>query len=447
MNTFTQSIPKDWRISRWGHVCEKIQDGTHFSPTTDSTEEFKYLTSRNIRFGRVDLAQIQYIDKKQHNEIYKGCPVKKGDVLLTKDGANTGNAAVNPLSEEFSLLSSVAFMRPHSGELSPLFLLQTILSEHGQRMIKDAMSGLAITRITLEIIKEFPIALPPKPEQAKIAEILSTVDRAIEQTEALIAKQQRLKTGLMQNLLTRGIDEHGNLRSERTHPFKDSPLGRIPVEWEAKSIEEMMNDGTVSDVQDGNHGELHPKSRDFVDEGIPFVMASDIAEGVINIERAKKITNAQYQTLRIGFSQPGDVLLSHKASIGFVALVPEEIPSIMLTPQVTYYRIGNMNALFPEFLTQIFRGPQFQNQLKGLAKQSTRDYIGILAQEKLWVAFPPTLDEQKAICALLDLQDTEAIHAQRTLAKLRALKTALMQDLLNGRKRVTALLDETEAGT
>ena len=58
----------------------------------------------------------------------------------------------------------------------------------------------------------------------------------IEQTEALIAKQQRIKTGLMQDLLTRGIDEQGNLRSEETHQFKDASLGRIPVEWEASSL-------------------------------------------------------------------------------------------------------------------------------------------------------------------------------------------------------------------
>ena len=86
----------------------------------------------------------------------------------------------------------------------------------------------------------------PKPEQTKIAEILSTVDRAIEQTEALIAKQQRIKTGLMQDLLTRGIDEHGNLRSEQTHQFKDSPLGRIPVEWEVTQI------GNAASLQRGH---------------------------------------------------------------------------------------------------------------------------------------------------------------------------------------------------
>ena len=73
-------------------------------------------------------------------------------------------------------------------------------------------------------------------EQKKIAEILSTVDKAIEQTEQLIAKYQRIKTGLMQDLLTKGIDENGNIRSEETHEFKDSPLGRIPLEWEVVEL-------------------------------------------------------------------------------------------------------------------------------------------------------------------------------------------------------------------
>ena len=101
------------------------------------------------------------------------------------------------------------------------------------------MFGLASQGSTFEAINssELKLVADPAPkadkaEQAKIAEVLSTVDRAIEQTEALIAKQQRIKTGLMQDLLTRGIDEHGNLRSEQTHKFKDSPLGRIPVEWD-----------------------------------------------------------------------------------------------------------------------------------------------------------------------------------------------------------------------
>ena len=73
------------------------------------------------------------------------------------------------------------------------------------------------------------------------------VDRAIEQTKALISKQQRIKTGLMQDLLTRGIDEGGNLRSEQNHKFKDSPLGRIPVEWESASLAVFCSFGGVRD--------------------------------------------------------------------------------------------------------------------------------------------------------------------------------------------------------
>ena len=148
-------IPVEWEVEKWSHVCSKIQDGTHFSPRTDSSAEFKYVTSKNIKFGFLDLSDVEYIDKRQHDEIYKRCDVCHGDVLLTKDGANTGNSAINFLKEEFSLLSSVALIRPLENKLTSMFLLQTILSENGQQLIKDAMSGLAIARVTLEISTTF----------------------------------------------------------------------------------------------------------------------------------------------------------------------------------------------------------------------------------------------------------------------------------------------------
>jgi type I restriction enzyme S subunit len=83
------------------------------------------------------------------------------------------------------------------------------------------------------------IPLPPLPEQRKIAQILETVDNAIEKTEKIIEKYKRIKQGLMQDLLTKGIDEKGNIRSEKTHKFKDSPLGRIPEEWEVVRLGEV----------------------------------------------------------------------------------------------------------------------------------------------------------------------------------------------------------------
>ena len=89
----------------------------------------------------------------------------------------------------------------------------------------------------LEILKP----LEPK-EQKAIATIISKVDKAIEDTEKIIEKYKRIKTGLMQELLTKGIDEKGNIRSERTHRFKDSVLGRIPEEWEAIELGKIFKD-------------------------------------------------------------------------------------------------------------------------------------------------------------------------------------------------------------
>ena len=147
-----------------------------------------------------------------------------------------------------------------------------------------------------------------------------------------------------------------------------------------------------------------------------------------------------------GFAVPGDVLLSHKASIGFVALVPPDLAGLMLTPQVTYYRIFNKDTLDPAYLAQFFRSPRFQHALENVAKQSTRDYIGILAQQRLYIAYPTRPGEQQYITSILGRQDLSIIDLNTLLNKLRSVKAALMQDLLTGRTRVTALLEAAAWG-
>lgn len=139
------------------------------------------------------------------------------------------------------------------GDADAGFIYQWTIYQDLRKTAKNSMTGSAgQQRVPTDFFEKFEVLAFPKPEQTKIAEILSTVDRAIEQTEALIAKQQRLKTGLMQDLLTRGIDEHGNLRSEHTHPFKDSPLGRIPVEWEVSDLDVLADRGSGHTPSKGN---------------------------------------------------------------------------------------------------------------------------------------------------------------------------------------------------
>lgn len=201
-------IPEEWDVKPLKSICEKIQDGTHFSPVTEATGKYKYITSKNIRVGRLDLSECEYISEKEHLNIYKRCSVNYGDILLTKDGANTGNAVINPLREPFSMLSSIAFIRGNTIQLLNEYLLQYLLSEKGQKLIKDSMKGLAIARVTLDIIKNFSIPLPPLSEQSRIAAVLSATDKAVEQKESYRQKLFALKRGLMEDLLTGKVRTH-----------------------------------------------------------------------------------------------------------------------------------------------------------------------------------------------------------------------------------------------
>jgi len=194
-------IPEEWEVQSCAEVCVKIQDGTHFSPSIEGND-YLYVTSKNIGFGVLDVSNADRIDAAQHKAIHERCDVRHGDLLLTKDGANTGNTALNTLEEEFSLLSSVAFLRFDTKRHTAGYFLQQILSNPGQRRIKDAMAGNAITRLTLDKIRKLCFPVAPISEQRAIAAALSDEDALIASLDQLIAKKRDLKQAAMQQLLS-----------------------------------------------------------------------------------------------------------------------------------------------------------------------------------------------------------------------------------------------------
>ena len=212
----------------------------------------------------------------------------------------------------------------------------------------------------------------------------------------------------------------------------------VPNGWKLLTFNNLLNTGDIEQIQDGNHGNSHPKSSDFVDEGIPFVMARDLKKGSVNLESCAYITKDQADSLRIGFAKPGDILLSHKGTIGQVAMVQDCEHYMMLTPQITYYRVAEKSKLLANFLYQFFLSHEFQGRLKNLAAQSTRSYLGITAQKKLSILLPP-LPEQQKIAKILTTWDQAINTTERLIDNSRQQKKALMQQLLTGKKR---LLDE-----
>lgn len=213
-------------------------------------------------------------------------------------------------------------------------------------------------------------------------------------------------------------------------------------EWEETTVGELVKRGVLERPLDGNHGSIHPKGEDFVPTGVPFIMASDLVGGGIDTVNCSFISIEQAKLLRKGFAKRGDVLISHKATLGRTALVGE-IPGdfVMLTPQVTYYRAKDATLLNNRYLKYYFDSEQFQQVLQSWAGAgSTRAYIGITDQLRLPVLLPP-LAEQKAIAAVLGALDDKIELNHRMNATLEAMARALFQSWFVDFDPVRAKLD------
>jgi len=204
--------------------------------------------------------------------------------------------------------------------------------------------------------------------------------------------------------------------------WRETEVGLIPKKWSLLSVNELIEKDIIDKPLDGNHGGIHPKGTDFVENGIPFVMASDINNGKVDLVNCKFITKKQADSLNKGFAITGDVLLTHKASLGRTAIVGDlETPYIMLTPQVTYYRVKNYSELNNKYLKYFFDSPVFQDTLINHGDSgSTRAYVGITAQRDLPVILPPP-NTQKAIAEVLSSLDDkiDLLHRQnKTLEQM-----------------------------
>ena len=302
--------------------------------------------------------------------------------------------------------------------------------------LKRLGEGTTFAEISKSSLAKAEVVLPiDKAEQSKIAEVLSTVDRAIEQTEALIAKQQRIKTGVMQDLLTRGIDEHGNLRSEQTHQFKDSPLGRVPVEWDVTLLNSLAVRGS---------GHTPNKQRPaYWNGGIKWVSLADSRklDDLYISNTDKEISEHGLKNSSAVLHPAGTVILSRDAGVGKSAILAHEM-AVSQHFMAWRCKPTKLDNIYLYYWLQRDK-PRFE----GIASGSTIVTIGLQFFRAYSIAAPREVDEQIAIST--KLRNADSAIAQTTLhsRKLRRLKTALMQDLLTGNRRVTALLEQGEGAT
>lgn len=283
-------------------------------------------------------------------------------------------------------------------------------------------------------LREFRCIFPiDKKEQTQIAEVLSTIDRAIAQTEAIIAKQQRIKTGLMQDLLTKGVDENGNIRSEATHKFKDSAIGRIPVEWEVKELRE------VSLIIDPNPSHRYPPSSDI---GVPIASTENfVGDNDFDLSVSEKVPFYVFeqQNQRCKFSQT-DVVFARKGRLGFARYYGES--EKVFSHTVVIFKKRDEQLLESHYLLWLVRFRDFFDQLdKQMNSNSGVPTLGVQFLGSVPVRIPK-LSEQIQICSTLDSLEMRIEEEKRSLSKQKRQKTGLMQALLTGKVRVTSLNKE-----
>ena len=423
------TLPAGWRQGRLGELCSIEIGGTpsrgvaaYWDSAHDTSNVWVSIRDMRQRLITGSAEQISNLGVKKSNVKLQ----QPGTVLLSfKLSIGRVAFAAVPLftNEAISGLSPTGLTRD--------FLFHGLQGWDLLQGVDQAIKGATLNKQKLKkILFEYPES---EREQSKIAEVLSTVDRAIEQTEALIAKQQRIKTGLMQDLLTRGIDEHGDLRSEQTHEFKDSSLGRVPAGWAVATLNRL----TPADAPIG-YGIVQPGTYD--PSGVRVAGIYTINSDFEKWHMSSSAIEAAYQRSRI---RPGDVLLSIKGSTGRVGVVP---PNIQGNISREIARIRPASTLNPHFIRFQLLSNSYQRYLVNAEVGTTRAELSIKVLRELFAAVPPRAEQDEIALRLASAErNLNATHL--SLENLRRVKTGLMQDLLTGNRRVTALLEQHEGVT
>jgi type I restriction enzyme S subunit len=197
-------------------------------------------------------------------------------------------------------------------------------------------------------------------------------------------------------------------------------------EWRRCTIGGLIEEGVILVHKDGNHGANYPRLEDFGNEGFPFLTAKSLSDGRIDIEGAPRLSGAKAKTLRFGFVKEGDVLLSHNATVGRVAIVPKNEHTLVIGTSLTQFR-PKPDVLMPEFLALYFMGRDFQNYLSFVMAQTTRNQVPITEQRRLPLHIPP-IQEQRAIVGVVFSLINKIELNRRMNETLEAMARAIFQD-------------------
>jgi type I restriction enzyme S subunit len=381
------------------------------------------------------------------HEIFKRSTTVAGDLLICIVGATTGATNIVPAwIQEANITQTTARIACDLRRADAYFVLFTLASEIGQRQVRKYVKGSAQPGMNLADVECFHIPMPPLPQQRKIARILTTLDNVIAQTEALIAKYQAIKQGLMHDLFTRGVDATGKLRppqSEAPELYKAFEGRFIPASWRIASLSEF------ADVSGGV-----TLGRDISGTGmisLPYLRVANVQDGYVDLSEIKFVEILKSEIDRYALCS-GDVLMTEGGD--FDKLGRGTVWKGQIAPclhQNHVFRVRPLSTeLNSDYLSHLTASTYGRNYFLMCAKQTTNLASINATQVKAFPLILPSPEEQRGIVGHIAAIDKMLSTERARIHKARSTKIGLMQDLLTGKVRVNVEVgmenDEGEGG-
>ena len=412
-------VPQGWDIRRLGTIAE--DDGVYYGLTAkaiDKQTRFRMLRTTDIKDYSAEWTTLPFCEITEKRNNLSKFFLRKGELVVARAGTTGVSVLIDRDLDDIIFGSYLIKIRLKSG-VYPKFIHQFFQSKLYWQYISSGQAGSTLKNINLPILKSLEIPLPPAAEQKAIAEVLSTLDEAVQKTNEVIAKTERLKKGLMQELLTRGIGHK---------EFKDTEIGRIPKEWDVVELGEITTEvyryPTYYNIK-------------YEGDGIAEVRGELIkhnGELERDVSKYRCISKETSQRFPKTILQEGDFILSVRGTMGKVAIVPSFLEGANMTANLMRISL-NRSKCHPPFFKQIFLSDSFRRTLGNRSSQTTIKTIQAPVLKSIRMPLPP-LGEQQKIAEILSTVDQKLEVERNQKAKLERIKQGMMDLLLTGKIRV-----------
>lgn len=421
-----------------GWIIQRLDDaGGLLSRRVNAYPGFRpYLATSDINQGGVTpSAEFTYSLRPARADLL----LDTNDVLQAKMKGTDKAFLVREMQSTWLASTGFAQFAPENvGNCSRFFLhflaSRRFLEEKDARCVGSTQQAISDKELAGIVI-----ALPPRVEQNRIADVLDAIDCAIRGTEAIIAKLNAVKQCLVHDLLTRGVDANGDLRglrAEAPHLYKESLQGWIPIGWGDAPVRRfcsVITKGTTPAPAKMSQG----------GEGVRFLRVDNLTfDGCLDLQASNFFVSAKTHRSELARSIciPGDVLMNIVGPpLGKVGLITHDMGEVNINQAIALFRPTSL--ILPEFLLLWVTSPFAQKWFRQRAKQTSGQVNLTLALcQELPIADVP-LEEQRRIVLRVASLDERISQEVFLLSKLRETRHGLMDDLLTGRVRVTPLLE------